>query len=128
MNTYCKPAQDKQSENRMNQIQRAEITVIGDVQAVGYRYAVKRTAMKLRIQGYVQNMPDGTIKIIAEASKNTIQKFIKAIKIKGSPINVEHIGTKYSKPTGKFKFFTIRYGDLPEEMAEGFGTLFAWWR
>jgi len=106
----------------MNQLQRAEITVQGDVQAVGYRYAVKRTAMKLKIQGYVQNMPDGTVKIIAEAPKNIIRKFIETIRIDEPPITVEHIETKYTKPTGEFKFFTIKYGGLAEEMAEGFGT------
>jgi len=122
MNTYCEPAQDEQSENRMNPLQRAEITVHGDVQAVGYRYAVKRTAMKLKILGYAQNMPDGTVRIIVEAPKNTIQKFIETVRINKPPITVEHIETKYTKPTGEFKFFTIKYGELAEEMAEGFGT------
>jgi len=122
MNTYCKPAQDKQVKNRMNQLQRAEITVRGDVQAVGYRYAVRKTATKLSIQGYAQNMPDGTVKIIAEAPKNAIQKFIETIRVKEPPITVEHIEAKYTKPTGEFKFFAIKYGELAEEMAEGFGT------
>jgi len=106
----------------MNQLQRAEITVHGDVQIVGYRYAVRRTATKLKIQGCVQNMLDGTVKIIAEAPKNTIAKFIETIQLKEPPINVEHIETKYTKPPGRFKFFTIKYGDLAEEMTEGFGT------
>jgi len=109
-------------KNGMNQHQRAEITAHGDVQAVGYRYAVRRAATKLKIRGYVQNMPDGTVRIVAEAPKNTIAEFIKTIQIKEPPINVERIETRYSKPTGKFKFFTMKYGDLSEEMAEGFGT------
>jgi len=67
-------------------------------------------------------MPDGTVKIIAEAPKKVIQKFIKKIKTKEPPINIERIQTKYSKPTSEFKYFTIKYGELAEEMAEGFGT------
>lgn len=106
----------------MNQQQRAEITAHGEVQIVGYRYAVRRAAIKLKIKGYVQNTPDGTARIVAEAPKNAIAKFIKTIQIKEPPINIEHVETKYSKPTGKFKYFTIKYGDLAEEMAEGFGT------
>lgn len=106
----------------MEQLQRAEIIAHGDVKTVGYRYAVRRVATKLKIQGYVHNMPDGTVKIVAEAPKNTIAKFIKTIQIKDPPINVEQIETRYSKPTSEFKFFTIKYGDLVEEMAEGFGT------
>lgn len=106
----------------MQQLTRAEITVYGEVQRVGYRFIVQDTAGRFNVKGYVQNMPDGTIKVIAEAPKETIKKFIKALKVKEPPINVQHIQTKCSKPTNESKYFTIKYGTLIEEMIEGFGT------
>ena len=106
----------------MQQPKRAEVTVYGEVQRVGYRYLIQDTARKLGVRGYVQNMPDGTVKIIAEAPKRVIQKFVKKIKIKEPPINIERIQAKYSKPTSEFKYFIIKYGELADEMAEGFGT------
>jgi len=101
---------------------RLEVTVNGEVQRVGYRYTVQDIARKLGVKGYVQNMPDGTVKIIAEAPRKTIEKFIKALQIKEPPTNVYQIKVKTTKPTRKFEFFTIKYGDPTEEMAEGFGT------
>lgn len=101
---------------------RLEATVHGEVQRAGYRYLVQDMARKFNVKGYVQNMPDGTVKIVAEAPKKTIEKFVKTIRIKEPPINVERTEIKYSKPTGEFKFFAIKYGDLNEEMGEGFGT------
>jgi len=101
---------------------RLEVTVNGEVQRVGYRYTVQDIARKLGVKGYVQNMPDGTVKIIAEAPRKTIEKFIKALKIREPPTNVYQVKVKTTKPTGKFEFFTIKYGDPTEEMGEGFGT------
>lgn len=112
----------KIQETNMQQLKRAEVTVYGEVQRVGYRYIVQDTARRFNVKGYVQNMPDGTVKISAEAPKETIKKFIKALRVKEPPIKVESIQTKYSKPTGEFKYFKIKYGKLAEEMAEGFST------
>ncbi|MEM2935846.1 MAG: acylphosphatase [Candidatus Bathyarchaeia archaeon] len=106
----------------MQKLTRMEATVQGEVQRVGYRYIVQDTARRLGIKGYVQNMPDGTVKIVAEASEDVIQKFIEALKVKEPPMVVESIQVSYSKPTGEFPVFIIKYGDLTEEMAEGFGT------
>lgn len=106
----------------MNQTRRIEITVHGEVQRVGYRYIVQNVARRLKIQGAVQNMPDGTVRIIAEAPQKLLNQFIEKITIKEPPILVEKIDTKHSKATGKFKHFTIKYGELVEEISEGFGT------
>lgn len=106
----------------MDKLARVDATIHGEVQRVGYRYMVQDTARRLGVKGYVQNMPDGTINVIAEAPKDAIQKFIEAIRIKEPPIDVERIQATYSEPTGEFKYFTIKSGDLIEEMIEGFGA------
>jgi len=101
---------------------RVDITVQGEVQRVGYRYIVQDIARKLGVKGYVQNMPDGTVKVIAEASVDIVKKFIEALEVKEPPVVVERVQVTYLKPTGEFQFFAITYGNLTEEMAEGFGT------
>ena len=49
-----------------------ELTVSGYVQGVGYRRAVQRIAQKLGVSGYVRNMPDGTVKMVAEADQKAL--------------------------------------------------------
>ncbi|MBN2017627.1 MAG: carbamoyltransferase HypF, partial [Candidatus Cloacimonetes bacterium] len=56
-------------------MQYAEIILTGIVQGVGFRPFVKRTALKHNIKGFVENREFG-VKIISQASKNTIQKFL----------------------------------------------------
>ena len=56
----------------------AEILLTGIVQGVGFRPFVKRTALHHGIKGYVENREFG-VKIIAQASKKSIEKFVKDV-------------------------------------------------
>lgn len=49
--------------------QRVEITVRGLVQGVGYRAFAKRAADVLQVTGFAENMPDGSVRIIAEGER-----------------------------------------------------------
>lgn len=103
-------------------LSRVEATVSGEVQAVGYRYLVQGIARRLGVKGYVQNMPDGTVRVVAEAPEQVIEAFTKKLEVREAPINVENVMSTYSKPTGEFQSFAVKFGDLTEEMAEGFAS------
>lgn len=62
-----------------------QIIVTGRVQAVGYRNYVKRLAQKHQILGSVVNRSDGSVLIIAQATKAKLDIFIKAIQIPQHP-------------------------------------------
>jgi acylphosphatase len=49
---------------------RAILTVEGDVQEVGYRSAVMKIAQKLRLVGYVENLPNGAVKVVCEGEES----------------------------------------------------------
>lgn len=106
----------------LQKITRIEATITGDVQRTGFRYVVQDIARRLGVTGYVQNMPDGSAKIVAEAADEPIQKFVESIKIIDPPILVEDVKVSRLKPTGEFQFFMIKQGDLVDEMTEGFGA------
>ncbi|MEM4228048.1 MAG: acylphosphatase, partial [Candidatus Caldarchaeum sp.] len=101
---------------------RAEMVVEGDVQGVGFRYFVRRAARRLGVKGFVENLETGAVKVVAEASKERVEKLIERIKSAPPPIAVDEITVTYGKPTGEFKTFKIVVKDLAEEMVEGFAT------
>lgn len=43
--------------------------VQGRVQGVGYRYFVQREADALSVTGFVRNLPDGTVEVVAEGAE-----------------------------------------------------------
>jgi len=55
------------------------ITLYGYVQGVGFRSYAKRHALALRISGYVRNMPDGTVQIVAEGDEMALEKYLKLV-------------------------------------------------
>lgn len=82
----------------------------GRVQGVGFRASTKMIAHELGLVGYVQNMPDGTVKLVAEAEKSALERFLRIMKSKeilGERI-VENLDVSYGESTGEFDKFEIR--------------------
>ncbi|MFQ6063265.1 MAG: acylphosphatase, partial [Methanosarcinales archaeon] len=97
---------------------RVNIIATGRVQEVRYRSKVRDLAKKLGILGQVQNLPDGSVEIIAEGDENTLQDFIDKIRIKNRLIEVQNLEISYSEPTGEFETFKKIISGTPEEMAD----------
>ncbi|QTA37988.1 acylphosphatase [Thermosipho ferrireducens] len=55
------------------------ILVYGIVQGVGFRYWTYNIAKSLKINGYVRNLPDGSVEIVACGDKENLSGFIKEI-------------------------------------------------
>ncbi|MFN4854756.1 MAG: acylphosphatase [Bacteroidota bacterium] len=70
------------------------IVVWGKVQGVTFRKFVREQAQKLGITGSVQNLPNGTVFIEAEAEEEKLNELIIACQ-KGSPAS-EVTAVKYS--------------------------------
>lgn len=92
----------------MEEVQ-AYIRVYGIVQGVGYRFFTERHARRLGLKGYVRNMPDGSVEVVVEGSKDKIETLIKYLKRGPYLARVEKVVVEYRKPTGKFSDFTIKY-------------------
>ena len=103
-------------------MKRVKAIVDGIVQGVGYRYNVKHIAIKDKIKGYVKNLDDGRVEIVAEGDDQALERFLNDIRINKEPIFVESIDVSYEEPTGEFKTFKIITGSLEDEMVEGFST------
>lgn len=57
----------------------ANILYSGTVQGVGFRYGVHRYAVNLGIKGWVRNLPNGSVEILAEGSKDAVQQLCENI-------------------------------------------------
>jgi len=57
-----------------------EVIVRGRVQGVGYRAFAVKNAKKFGIVGYVENLPDGAVKVIAQGEENILNFFVRTLK------------------------------------------------
>lgn len=97
---------------------RAEISVKGKVQKVGYRDTVKEMADELGIVGTIKNENDGSALIICEGPKEKIEKFIERIQIRKGLIEANVYRKEFRDSTREFKNFTIVRGRPEIEMLE----------
>ena len=86
-------------------MKRVILHISGNVQRAGYRTKVISIAKQFGIKGIVQNLADGRVKIIAEGEQTDLDKFIPAVNIKNTLINVIGIEQEYSIPSGDFEKF-----------------------
>jgi len=101
---------------------RVTITISGDVQDVGFRGKVMRMGHKAGLAGQVENLPDGTVRIICEGEEKVIKSYWKLVDANKGDIEIEGVKIDWGKPKGNFKGFTIKYSDQKAEMAQAFST------
>lgn len=61
------------------QLRQAHVFYSGIVQGVGFRYRSQAIANSLNISGWVRNLPDGRVEMIAQADKNKLDEFLLAV-------------------------------------------------
>ena len=103
-------------------MKRAIIIAKGKVQKVGYRDFVQDITRERGITGYVEKLEDGNVKIICKGEEPKIEEFSRDIKVKKDFIDVSDASVNYEAPTGEFKLFKIKYGDVPEELGDRLGA------
>ncbi len=78
----------------------------GNVQGVGFRAATADIAKNYPVTGWVKNLDDGRVQLLAEGPAEAVDKFLKAVRRRwGGNIEKEEVDSP--EPTGKYKSFDI---------------------
>jgi len=81
--------------------------VYGIVQGVGFRYFVYKNAKDLNVLGYVKNLEDGTVEVLAQGKEKDLQKLIEYLE-KGPKLSkVEKLDLIFKKPLKFYYNFEI---------------------
>jgi acylphosphatase len=80
----------------------------GNVQGVGFRYTTTRTAEGYDVTGYVKNMPDGTVKVVAEGEKKEINAFLDDLKSRMSG-HIRDVTQQTAPANDSFSGFGVRH-------------------
>ncbi len=88
---------------------RIEITVKGIVQGVGFRYFVLSHAQKLNLRGYVKNVGQDKVEIVAEGNDNDIAEIEELCKKGPAQAHVKNITSHKTPAAGEFITFSITH-------------------
>lgn len=86
---------------------RRRVTAIarGRVQNVGYRAFCADHAMRLNIDGYAKNLPDGRVEVVGECDEGTLRQLIKLMREGPAFSRVEDVNFRWEEPTGEHRGF-----------------------
>jgi len=85
-----------------------EIRVYGLVQGVGFRGFAQKKAYEYGVKGYVRNLSDGSVEIVAEGKIQSVNEFLREISRGPFFAQVEKV-EKREIPFENFKGFEIRF-------------------
>ena len=83
-------------------MKRIVIDIEGRVQGVFFRYSTKKTAKKLGLEVYAQNMADGSVHIEAQGSKEKLEELLEFAKEGPRMARVDDIEYEYKEPVENF--------------------------
>jgi len=84
-----------------------EVRVSGRVQGVGFRYFAHETARRLRLVGYVTNLPDGSVRAYAEGPRNSLTEFLRQMEEGPTGARVREARSHWGQATGQYTYFGI---------------------
>ena len=89
------------------EIKEIECVITGRVQLVMYRDFACRKARGLGVNGTVENLLDGSVRVIAQGTEERLALFLE--KLKKGPLlaRVEHVNVIWRHPTQKFRNFSM---------------------
>lgn len=85
-----------------------EMTIVGQVQGVGFRYALKELAERLGIRGEAWNSDDGEVMVVAVAEKAALLQFLKWCYTGPKGAKVDNVESSFISPKKKYNGFLIR--------------------
>jgi len=65
--------------------------------------------MRLDLLGYVRNLWDGTLEVVAEGDREALESLLKRLYVGPSSARVEKIDLEWSEPSGELSSFEVRY-------------------
>lgn len=88
---------------------RIHVFYSGRVQGVGFRITAEEHAQEYGIVGWVRNLRDGRVELIAEAEETALQQLLQAIRTGPMKNFINQIEISWSNATDTFDEFEIRY-------------------
>ena len=82
----------------------------GRVQGVGFRFTVWTLSKGFQVGGYVKNLPDGTVEMIAQCTESVFERFDSAIQARfdGNVTSADASQLSQESETEAFTSFQIR--------------------
>lgn len=91
---------------------RIHLFISGIVQGVNFRYYTREQAKNMGLMGWVRNLSDGRVEMVAEGEEKDAERLAEWCKNGPPGARVENVARKDEPYTGEFREFKIEHGRL----------------
>jgi len=88
---------------------RVQVQYGGPVQGVGFRYTAENIARKFGVTGYVRNLPNGRVEMVAEGEERTLKSLLEAIESSELGRSIRTVNAEWFQAEDTFSDFRITY-------------------
>jgi len=88
---------------------RIHVFYSGRVQGVGFRITAEEAAHSLGVVGWVKNLRDGRVELVAEADEPLLERFLEALQTGPMKNFIQQVEISWSDASETFNEFEIRY-------------------
>lgn len=88
---------------------RVRLIIKGRVQGVWFRDSTRRQASRLGVRGWVRNLPDGSVEVLAEGPAQKVDKLVEWCHEGPPAAHVDQVIQDQEAWRGEFDSFEIRY-------------------
>ena len=89
-------------------IERVHVLFKGMVQGVGFRFTAQSLAQDLEVKGWVKNLPNGDVELMAEQNKEVLEELLSKINRFFSKY-IHSVQIDWQPSKGEFKDFQIKF-------------------
>ncbi len=98
------------SRNTPMASKRIHVYYSGRVQGVGFRFTAEVAARRLKLNGWVSNLTDGRVEVVAEGEEAALKELLAGITEKMSHY-ISDTEISWEVPTGGFRGFGIKFSE-----------------
>ncbi|MGC9974920.1 MAG: acylphosphatase [Gaiellaceae bacterium] len=88
----------------MQSICRAQVTISGRVQGVGFRYTLRSRASSLGVSGWARNRLDGKVEAAFEGPREHVELLLRWCRQGPSAAYVDEVEVEWQEPKGEHGF------------------------
>ena len=86
--------------------ERTSVLYSGTVQGVGFRWRAVEASRGLAVTGFVRNLRDGRVELVAEGARAEVERFLAAVRARlGDLISREDVSWRAA--SGEFREFSV---------------------
>ena len=93
---------------QMAAISRIRVLYSGNVQGVGFRATARSVAKRIPVQGFVKNLPDGSVEMVAEGDAGSLDRLLEGIRKEMTGF-IQDETIERGEATKEFRDFTVRF-------------------